>query len=390
MFFHISKHPQENYPCQWQLGSFVISTDNGWKQLTVGPVKILYKGYADSGTLESLIGQVMFQSIPYLTGNFCALVIVHDTLTIQTDRYRGFPIYIDDTGINNLVAVGRTAWTDSLITVNADLSVIENKFDLIGKIDTSTLSFVDAVDQIHDRLTDKTQQFLNHNTLPLKVFLSGGVDTMLLYSYLQAAGAEFELLDYDLLEHDYFWRANSHLITQHWAYYQQIHHWRESCVIVSGTPGDEFMLRNPVSGDFYLRHFGTSVNEIIMPHHLHHDYIKLERNQIKLTNQPAPLSTIQDLHYHLCNIMLNDWQHWHLGNTLHWTPLRDLDILKIVMRLPISDAMEQIVNSNFSQTLIERNLPGASRFLSDQKNTGAILKNLNDFFGNAPMVNKIL
>ena len=30
------------------------------------------------------------------------------------------------------------------------------------------------------------------------MFLSGGVDTMLVYSYLVAAGAEFELIDYDL------------------------------------------------------------------------------------------------------------------------------------------------------------------------------------------------
>jgi hypothetical protein len=202
MFFHISKQPQENYPCQWQLGSFAISTDNGWKQLTIGPVQILYKGYADLGPLESLLGQVMFQSIPHLTGNFCALVVVNDTLTIQTDRYRGFPIYIDSTGINNLVAADRTAWTDSLITVHADLVVTEHKFDVIGEINTTELDFQQALDQVHDILTRKTQQFLSHNILPLKVFLSGGVDTMLVYSYLRAANAEFELLDYDHLEQD--------------------------------------------------------------------------------------------------------------------------------------------------------------------------------------------
>lgn len=147
MFFHISQQPQENYPCQWQLGSFAVSTDPGWKQLAIGPVQILYKGYADAGSLESLLGQVMFQSIPQLTGNFCALVVVNDTLTIQSDRYRGFPIYINDTGINNLVATDRTAWTDSLITMHADLSVTENKFDVIGNIDTGH-STVDDIDSL--------------------------------------------------------------------------------------------------------------------------------------------------------------------------------------------------------------------------------------------------
>ena len=82
----------------------------------------------------------------------------------------------------------------------------------------------------------------------------------------------------------------------------------------------------------------------------------------------------------LCNIVANDWQHWHLGNTLTWTPLRDLEIFKILLRLPLSHAINQIMNSEFSQFLIERNTPGATRFLSDQKNTGSALKNLNRLF----------
>ena len=379
MFFHISKQSQENYPCQWQLGSFAISTDNGWKNMAVGPVQILYKGYADLGPLDSLLGQVMFQSIPQLSGNFCALVVVNDTLTIQTDRYRGFPIYIGHSDINNLVPADRTAWTDSLITVSADLTVIENKFDVIGEINTTELDFQEALDQVHDILTRKTQQFLSHNILPLKIFLSGGVDTMLVYSYLRAANAEFELLDYTHLEHDYFWRTNSHLIEKYWAY-RQTHHWKQPCILASGTPGDEFMLRNPVTGDFYLRHLGTTLNDSILPTHTQHDYVKLEKNQKQLNDRPVLCTTKEELHYRLCNIMTNDWQHWHLGNTLHWTPLRDVSILKIIMRLPLQHAIDQITDNKFSQALIERNIPGGARFISDQKNTGPVLKNLNRLF----------
>jgi hypothetical protein len=379
MFFHISKTAQQNYPCHWQLGDFAISTDNGWKHLVIGPVQILYKGYANIGPMESLLGQVMFQTVPHLTGNFCALVVVNDTLTIQTDRYRNFPIYIDTAGINNLVATARTAWTDSLITVHTDLAVTENKFDVIGDIDTTELDFHQAQDQAHDILTRSTQQFLSHNKLPIKVFLSGGIDTMLVYSYLQAAGAEFELLDYNHFEHDYFWRTNSHLIEKYWAY-RQTHHWKQPCILASGASGDEFMLRNPVSGDFYLRHYGTSLNESILPQHQQYEYVKLEKNQEKLNSQPELLSQREKLHHALCNTMVNDWQHWHLGNTLHWTPLRDLDIFKIIMRLPLPHAIDQITDNKFSRALIERNIPGASRFVSDQKNTGPVAKNLNILF----------
>ena len=82
----------------------------------------------------------------------------------------------------------------------------------------------------------------------------------------------------------------------------------------------------------------------------------------------------------MCNIIVNDWQHWHIGNTLTWTPLRDLRIFKILLRLPINDAIDQIMNSRFSLLLIENNQPGLSKLVSDQKNTGNSMKNLADFY----------
>ena len=381
MFFHISKTAQENYPCQWQLGNFVVSTDEGWKQLTVGPVQILYKGYADMGPMETLLGQVMFQTVPHLTGNFCALVVVNDTLTIQTDRYRSFPIYIDTAAINNLVATDYTAWTDSLITVHKDLAVTETKFDVIGDIATNELDFHQAQDQVHDILTRKTQQFLSHNKLPIKVFLSGGVDTMLVYSYLRAAGADFELIDHEHFDHDYFWRNNSHKVTQYWGY-RQTHHWRSPGVLASGAPGDEFTLRSPVTANLYLLNHNTSIPELLQldQPYLHGDYFSLPKHTKVFDQQFKSAKPSAQLHHELCNIVVNDWQHWHLGNTMHWTPLRDLEIFKIIMRLPLQDAKNQIMNSTFSQTLIERNVPGATEFLSDVKNTGAVLKNLGGLF----------
>ena len=51
-------------------------------------------------TLDEIIGQ----TDPLLTGNFC--VIVHnnldDTIQIKTNRYRGFPVYDNSTEVTNL------------------------------------------------------------------------------------------------------------------------------------------------------------------------------------------------------------------------------------------------------------------------------------------------
>lgn len=76
---------------------------------------------------------------------------------------------------------------------------------------------------------------------------------------------------------------------------------------------------------------------------------------------------------------VNDYQHWHLGNTLTWTPLRDLEIYKMFLRLDVDSAISQIMDSTISLQLIELNCPGLSKVISDQKNAGNYMKNLADF-----------
>ena len=365
MFFHIADQPQENYPCHWQLGSFCVSTDSGWQLEQVGTAQVLYKGYADAAPMEDRLLDIVLQTTPHILGNFCAMVLVNNTMTIQTDRYRSFPIYINNHSVNNLIPTEHTAWTDSMITVHSDLVVTENKFNVIGHAWSPT-STVDQIDQL---LTDKIKLFASHNQLPLRMFLSGGVDTLLLYSYICRLGIPHEMtwnLHTDL---DYFYLSNSTDIKQHWGY-RQIHHWHEPCVLVSGTPGDEFMLRSPVTANQYLLKHGTSIPQLLAtnPDCLHHAYfskhVELFEGQQSAT---AP---------ELCNTVVNDWQHWHLGNTLTWTPLRDLELFKLFLALPYTQAVGQIMNSAVSCELIERNVPGLTRVLSNQKNTGNAMRNL--------------
>jgi hypothetical protein len=152
--------------------------------------------------------------------------------------------------------------------------------------------------------------------------------------------------------------------------------------LASGAPGDEFTLRSPTTANLYLLNHNTSIPELLQldQPYLHGDYFSLPKHIKVFDQQVKSTKEVSQLHYELCNIVVNDWQHWHLGNTIHWTPLRDLEIFKIIMRLPLQDAKNQIMNSIFSQSLIERNVPGATEFLSDVKNTGAVLKNLGGLF----------
>jgi hypothetical protein len=225
------------------------------------------------------------------------------------------------------------------------------------------------VDQIDELLIDKIQRFLSHNQLPLRVFLSGGVDTLLLYSYVHRLGAEYELIWNLHTDLDEFYLANSSDIKKNWGY-RQIHHWNAPCVLASGAPGDEFMLRSPTTANQYLLSHGTSISEQLQHHPdcLHRDYFAQYTELFN--NQRAATRT------ELCNTVVNDWQHWHLGNTMTWTPFRDLELFKLFLALPYQQALGQIMNSDVSRELIERNVPGLTQVLSDQKNTGNAMRNL--------------
>jgi hypothetical protein len=373
MFFHIADQPQENYPDHWHLDNFHVSTDSGWQLEQVGTAQILYKGYADGAELADLLMDIVLQTTPHILGSFCALVVADGTLTIQTDRYRSFPIYIGDHSVNNLIPTNYTAWTDSLITVHADLTITEIKFDLIGNTTLAT----STVDQIDQHLSTKIQTFLLHNKLPLKVFLSGGVDTLLIYSYLVKFRAEHEMVWGQHIDHDYFYLTNHDDIQSYWAY-RQIHHWQNACVLASGAPGDEFMLRSPVTANQYLLNHGTNILEQLKfyPECLHRDYFNLQKHVSIFEQQQKEFVPSKDLVWDLCNTVANDWQHWHLGNTLTWTPLRDLELFKLCLALPYDQAVGQIVNSAVSCELIERNVPGLTRVISNQKNTGNSMRNL--------------
>ena len=378
MFFCISKSQCENYPLHWVVNDLHVDTDNGWQSHEHECMLFIYKGYTDQGRLDQQVLTVNKTTL----GNFCVIAIdrAQKTIKLITDRYRSFPIYYEQLQrITNLTPLVCTAWTNSVVELDFDLQVTEHKVDVIGQFDLSELAYESAIEQVDNILFEKTKQFVASNNLPLKVFLSGGVDTLLVYSYLVRAGADFELIGYGHVDHDYFYRENSHLIKSFWGY-SQIHHWQQPCVLASGAPGDEFMLRSPTTANLFLLRNSTSIPHLLekYPNCFHHPYFSREKHTKLFESQQSATQNVSD--WALCNIVTNDWQHWHLGNTLTWTPLRDLEIFKILLRLPLTHAIDQIMNSEFSCQLIERNAPGATRFLSDKKNTGAALKNLNRLF----------
>jgi hypothetical protein len=220
--------------------------------------------------------------------------------------------------------------------------------------------------------------------LPIKAFLSGGVDSLLVYSYLQRFTDNYEMVKCQHIDYDRFWLMNSGTLKERFWGYTQIHHWVDPCIVTSGAPGDEYMLRSPTTTDMLLKFNNVRVIDLLNLTEwkgcLHDKYFRRPKNYNIFKEQTIdPGWDREMLLWNMCNIIANDWQHWHLGNTLTWTPLRDLEIFKILLRLPVDVQLTQIMNSDISRALIERNSPGLTRLISDQKNAGNALSNLTDF-----------
>lgn len=388
MFFSITKQSKENFPNHYRLGELIVNTDNGWHIHKHGEWNIVYKGYVDDNILTLLLPDILQEDLPKHLGNFC--VIAYNTtaeiIKIKTDLYRSFPIfYTQKKEVTNLVPLEHTVYTDNVISIDQNLIIdypLKGNFNVIGDIDTSPLTFNQALDQVDKILSHKIKKFLHYNSLPIKVHLSGGIDSLLVYSYLQKYTDHFEMILAKHFDYDYFYLHNYRQIEKHWGY-TQIHHWRTPCVLTSGAPGDEFMLRSPTTADMLLKHQGIKITELLeLPQWqdcLHYNYFKLPKNYVIFKTQKTLNCSNAHLTQLMCDIIINDWQHWHIGETLTWTPLRDIEIFKTILRMPINDCIGQIMNSNFSRKLIERNNPSLCEVISNQKNSGDDMKNLYNF-----------
>ena len=378
MFFSLEHYPNPRFPQQWILGELILNTDSGWHRKKSNGTVWIYKGYADHDRLDQLVSHIADDSVP---GNFCVFQYRDGVITLHTNRYRGFMIWHDSQRVSNLVVSDHAIWNDQWLTIHQDLAVAHDAQDIIGEIDFTVLSRQQALDQLDEILDRKVKQFVQHNDLPLRVFLSGGVDSMLVFSYIKKHTDRYELIWENRIEWDEFWCQNRRTIQQQFWGYNQIHHWRDRCVLVSGTPGDEFMLRSPTTANLYLMYHGSDIPQLIAQGGMHAGYfqkhLSLFENQLC---DPDIKSTLQmskqDFFWYLCNTVLNDCQHWHLGNTLTFTPLRDLALFKLLLRLPFADAVAQIMHSEISLALIERNDPELLKYLSPIKNTGETFSNL--------------
>lgn len=380
MFFNLSKQQDTRSSNHFQLGKLWLNIDAGWSMTSVDGSIIVYKGYANDYLINTILEDIIADTVPKFDGNFCVFRydVSDQQLKIYTSRSCGFALYHSDDSLSNWIQCDNRIYADFLIeNIDQDLNITVKKHDPIGDIITDVLTEDEVVDEIYRILYSRIERFLSTNTLPVNVFLSGGIDTMLVYSFVKKITDNYRLIAESHLEFDEFWCKNkTYISSRHWAY-SQIHHWREPCILCSGAPGDEFMLRAPETANLFLMNLGTNIPMQLDndQHYLQRNYLTKEKH-LNLYKQQATDPMIRMLtkdkrflFRDICNKNANDKQHWHLGHTLTFTPLHDMEIMKLIMRLPAESAIAQILDSKISKRLIAMNDSNLLRYLSTEKNS---------------------
>lgn len=365
MFFELSKEVKQNFTCHYTFSNnFVLNTDEGWEVYKYGADTVILKGYSNKFNNETLSQCLLNQSIPEISGNFCAFIFSDNNIKILHDNNRGFPLWTSENCITNLVPCGEQIWADCYLTVNNNFEITKHWYEVYNI--TQKLEDNKIINSIHEDIMTSYEEFLTHNTKPLKIFLSGGMDTTTSWAYLDHFTKDYELVDYEYIKHTHFWKNNASDLRKFWGY-TQIHLWEEDCVLVTGGNGDENFLRGPTTLAIALKKFGLTFKDVLEPDDYHYTYIMNKYNYIK-NELDESYDDIEDVNDYILNRNVNDHQHWHIDKTITFTPFKDIRILSKILSGSKDFIIGQARTGEINRHLIRKLDPNKLYKISKQKN----------------------
>ena len=372
MFFNITPVIDQRFPYNYSLDFATFNCDAGWQQFNINDDVIFAKGYSDTQSLDELANN-FYQADNY-SGNFC-LIKFAELIEITHNKNRGFPLRFCDNSVTNLFSGDQyqPVWADDNIQIDNNWKITSNKIKLDTTIPTELLSITSAVDKIFNILTTDIEKFIHTNSPKLKLFCSGGLDTLLLYSLLTYTNTKFDLLIADHYETDNFNETNKLVLGKNWAY-KQIHHWQDPSWLATGGCGDEYFLRGPAVISMLSAWHDIDFNNLLTQstdsyHYRHfskYDIWQTDWNERRQLQQKYPTKAL--LNQQILNILLHDHQHWHLGNTLTYTPFKNIEIVKILLQCSVEELLPQFLDGQLSKSLIARVDPALLKSVSKYKN----------------------
>jgi hypothetical protein len=347
MLFYITRDINVNTDLtnKHRLGDFIVHTDQGW---SVKDDEIS-KGYG----------------IGNKNGNYCVIKLTDGVLAIVTDSSRSFPIWFNQHAVSNCVKLDNLCYATQQIVfgtvpVPGDNSVMQYT--------EKEYSFNQAVDWCCEYLINVTEETFRNNTLPVYAAESYGVDSVTALSALDYLGIDYKMVNCFNTQYDSSLSPNFENIRNYWGYWQ-LYYNNQTHIQVTGFSGDESMSRSPMYVYWLLQSRGYNLMDLIDSAPAE-SYMKYYYNRY---NDKFNNSTYQKLTkkaaYNLCfKQSSNDFQMWHLDDALTFTPMRNLNLLDVMLRLDDDALIRQAVNAEINKAVISRLSPKLLDNLDTHKN----------------------
>jgi hypothetical protein len=340
MFFNIGRDRNNEFPVHIEYAGLCIDLDNGWTN--------------DNGVISK-----------GLKDNNCVITCKYNKIEITVERRRTFPLFYDDNHISNIIDYTNEYY------INEDLTVLNNTVTVIKSCEPRQftdlkLNDTQLFDYLYQYLDDKVINF--EDQAPIKFFPTGGVDTGVIMSFVLKHKIPFELLTAEYKDMDYFTCHTRSRLGKFWAY-RNIHHWKDPNILLSGTNGDEMMLRNPYDAYLVGKMHGEDILKTLADNNSYHsDYFLRKKHKPGYNEIDNLVLTLEQARQRIIDRNYCDYQHWHLGNTLTWTPLNDLALINIMLNFSYPCVRSQLLDAGISKQLIECNNPDLLKFVSPAKN----------------------
>jgi len=357
VFFSITQESDPRFPNHYCFAHAWFNCDNGWQRFGQD---IFYKGYADNIDMLTVVSD--FDQAGAHTGNYAVIKFTDKKIILRHSRNRSFELWHNNTAVTNLPGLSdmKNIWASHEVHVLSDWTQTLHRIDTDCDSQPGHLTWAQARDQVLETLDQTVRDFFANNVANLQLYYSGGVDTLLLYSLLIHNKQPFELITHTHYEQDEFVSRNQENLNFFWNY-KQIHHWREPTWLATGSHGDEYLLRGPEVIAMLTSWHDINFEEIMhdCSDHYHAMYFSKHRdiwtshwnNRHSFQDQ---YNTVEELHKHIINFLLNDYQYLHLGKTLTWTPFKNINLARTLLRVDIHELIPQFTDALMTKQLIAR------------------------------------
>jgi hypothetical protein len=336
MFFTIAKSPHTELTEQHQIGDWTICTDRGWKASRSATGLVLEKGLLDTDCVITCDG--------------------HDW-QIHTKVLRRFPLWCSESGdfVSNLVVAEKRIDNPHQLSYHNGKPLVKHRHSphWLMPAHNKTLSRQQVEEKICDNLVRQTESLravLPDHDLPVIAPISKGVDCALVRAALDYCGVPYssQKISVKSIDKDKV-GDREHL----WGYRQMMDEGQPH-IQATGYFGDARLFRHFPYLVGFMRKWNIDLAEEFDK--AGHTYMRntFDRNfRHKLSN----MHDTEDMTKTLIDQMINDFQIWHIDDCLTWTPLADIEIMRLGLSIDPDTALDQILHAGLSKSLIKRLSP---------------------------------